>query len=243
MCIVEGDFIYQYLINEMTGEYDMLSVLRQTDRGVIYLMRHRRTGTSHVLLSHIGTDDVYRQLMYISCPYLPRVEEVAVRDDHVLVLEDYVPGDNLAERLEVSLPTRREVLKIVRQLCHALWAIHAFGAVHRDVKPDNIILSGSDAILIDFDASRITKTDRTADTQILGTTGYAAPEQFGIGQTDARTDIYSLGVLLNVMLTGQHPSVCKADGFLGYIVQRCTMINPADRFQDTAALLRALPPF
>ena len=72
----------------------------------------------------------------------------------------------------------------------------------------NVILQGGEAVLVDFDASRIMKPELHSDTVILGTTGYAAPEQFGLSQTDGRADIYSLGVLLNVMLTGQHPPAC-----------------------------------
>lgn len=78
-------------------------------------------------------------------------------------------------------------------------------AVHRDIKPENIILRGSQAVLIDFDAARLHKPEHEADTQILGTTGFAAPEQYGLSQSDIRTDIYSLGVLINVMLTGNTP--------------------------------------
>lgn len=75
---------------------------------------------------------------------------------------------------------------------------------------------------------------------ILGTTSYAAPEQFGMSQTDGRADIYSLGVLLNVMLTGQHPSRCLAAGHAGRIVRRCTMMNPDQRFRDVLELRDAL---
>ena len=114
------------------------------------------------------------------------------------------------------------------------------GAVHRDIKPENVIIRGSEAILIDFDASRIFKSGINQDTQILGTTGYAAPEQYGITQTDERADIYSLGVLLNIMLTGKHPSKELAIGRLGHIVQKCTMVNPKKRYKSVLYLMEAL---
>ena len=115
-------------------------------------------------------------------------------------------------------------------------------AVHRDVKPENVILRGSEAILIDFDAARLHKSepDHETDTQILGTTGFAAPEQYGLSQTDVRSDIYSLGILINVMLTGQHPSKQLARGRLGRIVERCTHVNPQKRYQNVLRLMEAL---
>ena len=72
------------------------------------------------------------------------------------------------------------------------------------------------------------------------TTGFAAPEQYGLSQSDTRTDIYSLGVLMNVMLTGQHPSKKLAEGRLGRIIQRCTQINPAKRYKNVLHLMEAL---
>ena len=133
-----------------------------------------------------------------------------------------------------------EARKVTADICGALWVLHSMGAVHRDVKESNVILRGSDAVLIDFDASRIVKPEHPADTVILGTTGYAAPEQFGMSQTDGRADIYSLGVLLNVMPTGQHPSRRVAEGRAGRIVRRCTMMNPDQRFHDVLELRDAL---
>lgn len=135
---------------------------------------------------------------------------------------------------------RKEARRITLQLCSALWVLHSLGAVHRDIKPENVIIRGSEAVLIDFDASRIFKNESGGDTQILGTTGYAAPEQYGIAQTDQRADIYSVGVLLNIMLTGKHPSRELAPGKLGRIVQKCTMVNPKKRYKNERDLMEAL---
>ena len=78
------------------------------------------------------------------------------------------------------------------------------------------------------------------DTQILGTTGFAAPEQYGMSQSDSRADIYSVGVLINVMLTGEHPSKKLAPGHLGRVVEHCTRVNPAKRYKTVLRLVEAL---
>ena len=158
----------------------------------------------------------------------------------VAVLEEYIQGDSLAFLLAGACLTPAEARKITLQLCNALWVLHSMGAVHRDIKPENVIVRGSEAVLIDFDASRIFKSGTNQDTQILGTAGYAAPEQYGITQTDERADIYSLGVLLNIMLTGKHPSKELASGRLGRIVQKCTMVNPKKRYKSVLYLMEAL---
>ena len=114
------------------------------------------------------------------------------------------------------------------------------GIIHRDVKPENVIVEMSGrVVLIDLNASRI-ESNASKDTVIMGTVGYASPEQLGLVQTDARADIYALGVLYNVMLTDQHPSVTIASGKAGRIVRKCTAVNPNERYQTATELWTAL---
>ena len=81
---------------------------------------------------------------------------------------------------------------------------------------------------------------QSSDTRILGTMGYAPPEQYGLSQTDRTADIYALGVLINVLLTGKHPSIKLASGRWGRIVSRCTMTSPKKRYQTVQAVREAL---
>ena len=94
-------------------------------------------------------------------------------------------------------------------------------------------------ILIDLNAARQI-SNASKYTVIMGTVGYASPEQLGVTQSDARTDIYALGVLLNVMITGKHPSEKMAKGKAGRIVRKCTNVNPDDRYQSAEKLANAL---
>ena len=130
--------------------------------------------------------------------------------------------------------------KVVQGICNALGFLHSQGIVHRDIKPENVMIGKhGQVVLIDLNVSRQVSA-ASHDTVVMGTVGYAPPEQLGIAQTDSRTDIYALGVLLNVMLTGVHPSQALAKGKAGRIVRRCTAVNPDDRFQSAEKLSEKL---
>lgn len=232
--------MYDFMIHTIETQFIVTKTLKEGPRGKVFLLGHRQTGKPYIFRHFTGDGNVYHKLLAISCPNLPQVMEVAEQDGKVAVLEEYIQGDTVAGLLKGALFTPGEVRMIVRQLCEGLWILHSMGAVHRDIKPENVILRETGAVLIDFDASRIYKESRDNDTQVLGTTGYAAPEQYGISQTDGRSDIYSLGVLMNVMLTGKHPSTVLADGKMGRIILRCTMMNPEKRFQTIRHLMDAL---
>ncbi len=146
----------------------------------------------------------------------------------------------LSQVMEVSSYRPGGAKKILKQLCLALTVLHQNGIVHRDVKPENVMVSDEGrVVLIDFSISRKV-IPGGSDTQILGTVGYAAPEQLGLSQSDGRTDIYAMGVLYNVMLTGKHPSVELARGKAGRIIRKCTAVNPDDRYQTSEKLLQTL---
>ena len=232
--------LYESFLEAVTTEYDTLRVLKQSPRGTVSVVRHKKSGTRYVFRRYSGSGEVYRRLLPVLCPHLPQIMEAAEQDGQTAVLEEYVQGDTLAELLMGARLTEREARKVTMQLCQALHVLHSMGAVHRDVKPENVILRGSDAVLIDFDAARIYKVASESDTQVLGTTGFAAPEQYGIFQSDERADIFSLGVLLNIMLTGKHPSREMAAGKMGRIVRKCTMTAPEQRYQSARALMEVL---
>ena len=232
--------IYQYLLSSIDLEYETVKTIKNSERGCVSLLQNKQNGTRFIFRHYQGSGEVYRKLLSVSCPNLPKIMEAAEQDGMVAVLEEYIQGDSLAFLLAGACFTPAEARKITFQLCNALWVLHSLGAVHRDIKPENVIVRGSEAVLIDFDASLIFKNGTNQDTQILGTTGYAAPEQYGITQTDERADIYSLGVLLNIMLTGKHPSKELASGRLGRIVQKCTMVNPKKRYKSVLYLMEAL---
>ena len=232
--------LYESLLEAVTTEYDTLHVLKRSPRGTVPVVRHKKSGTRYVFRRYSGSGEVYRRLLPVLCQHLPQIMEAAEQDGQTAVLEEYVQGDTLAELLTGAKLTEKEARQVTMQLCQALHVLHSMGAVHRDVKPENVILRGSDAVLIDFDAARIYKDESESDTQVLGTTGFAAPEQYGIFQSDERADIFSLGVLLNIMLTGKHPSREMAAGKMGRIVRKCTMTASEQRYQSARALMEVL---
>lgn len=232
--------LYQFLQSHISDNFRCVRLMKQEDHLRISHLLHTKSGQHFVLRECSGSPEVYRKLMTVSCPYLPRIYEVAEEDGKLLILEEFIQGDSLQSILEYGLPEPQQARQIAIQLCEALLVLHGIGAVHRDVKPENIILRGDEAVLIDFDASRLQKQGQETDTVILGTAGYAAPEQYGISQTDGRADIYSLGVVMNVMLTGAHPSVRLAGGRMGHVIRRCTMLNPKQRYRDVRQLLERL---
>ena len=232
--------MYEWLTAVLQEEYDEIRLIKKSPRGTVNLIRHKTTGQKFVLRRFTGNGEVYRKLLNCSCMNLPRVFAVAESESETLAIEEYIEGDNLGTLLQGALFTPEETRAIVLQICRALWVLHSMDAVHRDVKPENVILWGDTAVLIDFDAARLYNPEQNADTRILGTTGFAAPEQYGMSQSDSRADIYSVGVLINVMLTGEHPSRRLAPGRMGRVVERCTRVNPQKRYKNVLRLMEAL---
>lgn len=183
------------------------------------------------------------------------VQCVSTGKDLVVVLE-YISGETLDKAIEGS--DRIAATDVLfPQICESVAYLHRKGIVHRDIKPTNIMVSGSRIVLIDFGIARVYKSDVSQDTIHLGTRGYAPPEQFGFGQTDAHSDVYALGILLGYCLTGLSPEDLPADksyktlleemgGSAGNgfreragVVDVATRLDPAQRFRDASIMLRA----
>lgn len=190
-------------------------------------------------------------------PSLPRIVDIIDNGRTIYVIMDYIEGESLDKILNTNGPQPQAlVVEWAKQLCDVLSYLHNQKPpiIYRDMKPANIMLKPEGNLkLIDFGIAREYKQNNMTDTVSLGTRGYAAPEQFGgMGQTDARTDIYCLGVTLYHLLTGQNPAEPPYELYpirqwnpslssgLEYIVQKCTQLNPDDRYQNCDELMYAL---
>lgn len=168
------------------------------------------------------------------------IYEVCADDSGITVLEEYVQGKRLTEILSSKPLDKKTACKYALDLCDALIFLHSIGIIHRDIKPSNIIIKeNGTAVLIDLSIARFINQQET-DTQALGTPGFAAPEQFGISQSNNTTDIYSLGVLLNIMLTGSHPSVDLPKGRLKKVVEQATSTQISKRYKTAEKMKTAL---
>lgn len=227
-------------LEKIMQTYSLVSMLSNKNGCEVLRLRNKSSGKDLVLRSFPSVLAAYEKLQGIRCKNLPEIYDVFEPDDGQIVLEEYIDGITVAQVMEGGKYRSSGARKVLYGVCDALAVLHKQGIVHRDVKPENVMIEKSGRIvLIDFNASR-TESGASKDTVVMGTVGYAAPEQLGLSQTDARTDIYAAGVLYNVMLTGQHPSVAIASGKPGRIVRKCTAVNPDERYQTASELWSAL---
>jgi serine/threonine protein kinase len=230
-------------IRGLFATYSPVSTLSTKNGCKVLRLRNKTNGRDLVLRSFPEHLDAYETLCGIRCESLPEIYDAIDVEDGQIVLEEYIDGITVSQVLDGGKYRYRGAKKVLSGVCHALQVLHDRGLVHRDVKPENVMIGKTGrVVLIDFNASRRV-SEAQKDTIILGTVGYAAPEQLGITQSDARTDIYATGILLNVMLTGKHPTETFARGRAGRIVRKCTSLNPDDRYYCAEKLSDALHHF
>ena len=171
---------------------------------------------------------------------IPYIYEVCTTSQGIITLEEYVDGVLLDKILEKKTLTRKEACNYATNICDALSSLHSHGIIHCDIKPSNIII-GKDgkANLIDLSISKSANGD-DMNSIPLGTPGFAAPEQFGIAKIDYVTDIYALGVMLNIMLTGNHPTAKCYGGHLGKIISKAISTEMSKRYKTAKDFKKAL---
>ena len=251
------------------GKYKILNKVGQGGMSVVYLAMNEKANKQWAIkeVRNDGVKDfeIVKQglvaetdlLKKLSHPSLPSIIDVIEGPDTFLIVMDYIQGNPLSKALEeYGAQPQEYVIEWAKQLCDVLEYLHTRTPpiIYRDMKPANIMLKPDGNIcLIDFGTAREFKEKNLADTTCLGTVGYAAPEQFGgMGQTDARTDIYCLGATLYHLVTGRNPcdppyeilpirqvNPALSSG-LERIIQKCTQRNPDDRYQSCAELMYAL---
>lgn len=235
----KDDWKMQYI----DERYEKLTNLGGEDSQT-FLAKDKMSG--RIVVKKYVTYDVallYEKIRDIQNKYVVTVYEVALSGKMGIVITEFVSGITLREYMEERAAIAPdEVVRIIGELCVALEAIHKQDIIHRDLNPNNIILTGDGVVkLIDFGIAREVKENCACDTTILGTVGYAAPEQFGFMQSDERTDIFALGILMNVMLTGnQTGQQLYKEEPLASIIKKCTEIDPNNRFQAVSDLEKAL---
>lgn len=229
----------QYL-TALFDAYSLVSVLSDKNECKVLRVRNKSTKQDMVVRSFSAAVSAYEELYSINAQNLPFIYDVINCDDGQIVLEEFIEGVTVSEVMESGKYHYLGTRKVIRAVCCALNILHERNLVHRDVKPENVVI-GKDGrvVLIDFNAARKISA-ASKDTVIMGTVGYASPEQLGVAQSDARTDIYAVGILLNVMITGKHPSEKLAKGKAGRIVRKCTSVNPDERYQSAEKLMKAL---
>lgn len=188
----------------------------------------------------IYSRDVYEQLASVRIEGVPAVKECVADDGKLIVVEEYVQGRSLKQVLdEQGLLNEEQAYDIAVQLADVLVRLHQLepAIVHRDIKPSNIIFEKNGHVnLIDFNAARHVNADKNEDTRMLGTVYFAAPEQFGFGQSDERTDIYGLGATINYIMTGDKPGAGIAECRFSDILKKCLMVDAKDRYQSAEEL-------
>ena len=208
------------------------------------LVRHRQSGKYFVKKKlSFAHREVYYALQGITSKNLPKIYECISLENEFIVIEEFINGDTLDELVRQGKMNPMYAAYIMTDICNILFILHSMKppVIHRDIKPENIMVSNDGVVkLMDFDIARIYDKNKIRDTEYMGTTGYAAPEHFGFGQTDARSDIYSCGVVFNYLLTGQMPEERLAEGAFGNIVKKCIQLNPANRYQNVLELHQAL---
>lgn len=207
----------------------------------IYLVKHRNSGQIAVKKTlSVYNPDIYNYLKDNPVSGIPKI--YAINEDHntLTVIEEYLPGETLESRLNNPAPFNdNEVYTILHSICRILSSLHFATPpiVHRDIKPSNIILSGDERVfLIDYNAAKYSDSSSESDTTLLGTKGFAAPEQYGFGSSTPRTDIYAIGIVLKRILEHTPSLIPRYER----IAEKCSRIDPNDRYVSIKELDRAL---
>jgi serine/threonine protein kinase len=218
------------LIGRRIGHHEIISLLGTGGMGEVYLAHDTRLGRKVALklLPPLFTNDAERLRRFqrearaasaLNHPNILTIYEIGQADGRHFIATEYIDGLTLRQRMKRAQVSMNEKLDIILQVAGALAEAHAAGIIHRDIKPENIMLRTDGlAKVLDFGLAKLTDREAAAETEgptralvntepgkIMGTVQYMSPEQVRGLETDGRTDIWSLGVVLYELLAGRNP--------------------------------------
>ncbi len=221
-------------IEFIQNNFKRISVLKESQTGITELVTDSSNAV-YIRKTVKGSGLPYRALAKMNCLGLPKIFYCAEENNITYVIEEYINGVNLQEALEQQQNfAEKDVFSIAIQLCNILQTIHNYGILHRDIKPANIIWQNGTVWLIDFGAAKTLNSTKAHDTRILGTPGFAPPEQYGFSTTDVRSDIYALGKTMEALLGAEY------NGKLKNVKAKCTQFDPQKRIASATELKKLL---
>lgn len=234
--------------------YRVEQVLARGEDGITELVTIDGAGpfVRKKIRQELARRNVWSALTECASPRLPRVEATYELPEHFVVVYDFVPGRTLSKVIEADgTLTPESTVSLGIELCEAAEELHRHGIVHRDISPNNIVVAADGAHLIDLGIARMRVEGASKDTTSLGTWGFASPEQYGFAQTDARSDVYSIGRVLGFALTGIRPDdetyeqalkaiLEHAPAKLVHTITRACSFEPSARFQSATEMAKAL---
>ncbi|MDD8049613.1 MAG: protein kinase [Thomasclavelia sp.] len=220
-------------------EYKEVKLIKENEYKKIYLIKDENNTLFIKKIYKYYEKNVYLQLKEINSMSIPRIIDVNEIDNELIVIEEYINSQTLDKYLYDNDITNNEISNIINQLCEALTLLHNSKPpiIHRDIKPENIFYDGRRLVLFDFDIAREYDENKSRDTVVMGSPGYAAPEQYGFNQSGIRSDIYSLGVLLNLLTEGSIEA--SNNTIYKKVVEIATRIDETQRFKSVKAFQKA----
>lgn len=181
--------------------------------------------------------EVYHKLQSYYHPHIVKVYALFEYHDELIIIEEYLNGTLLKDEMQQAEISTK--LKWFYEICEGLQALHKENLIYRDIKPENIMIIRNNAVLFDFDIAKQLHTTY-GQTTMIGTIGYASPEQYGFSKTDKRSDIYALGILLNELIIGKHPKDEYAGEPYKDIIKKCIALDPNQRYQSIEEVMYCL---
>lgn len=243
-------YVQPTLPADLAERYRIVSCLKYTDQKQIYLIEDIAAENKYIMKCAYGS---FASLLkkersvlemagsVISCP---RIIEFAEEAEYSYIIREYISGETIVDIVERGELSEKEAFDITSKVCATLQKLHSLEPpiIVRDIKPENIVIREDECVFIDFDAAREWNEDGSTDTICIGTRTTAAPEQFGYRQTDVRTDIYALGMLMTYLLTGGYNKSEIKQKKAKKIVEKCTQFSPYKRYRNVSAVCKAMQP-